>query len=210
MRIIKEHDERRNEILDTAEALFFSKGYARTTINDILHQIKIAKGTFYYYFKSKDEVMFAIINRIVDGDLLVARKIVSNTEISVHDKLLQILLSQGVESRKGYQKKELTDQIHQQGNEIMHQQTLAIIIKRLASFLAEVIRQGIDEGFFHLVNVQETIEILLAGAEFIFDSGLFPWTNEEKENRINAFLDLMERALRAEQGSFSNLASVFK
>ena len=42
MRIIKEHSERRAEIVDAAEALFASKGYARTTISDILEALNIA------------------------------------------------------------------------------------------------------------------------------------------------------------------------
>lgn len=53
MRIIKEYEERRKEILETAERLFLTKGYTKTTVNDILKEIGIAKGTFYHYFKSK-------------------------------------------------------------------------------------------------------------------------------------------------------------
>ena len=64
MRISKEYDERKNEILDTAERLFHTKGYEKTTINDILKEVNIAKGTFYYYFKSKEEVMDALIEMV--------------------------------------------------------------------------------------------------------------------------------------------------
>ncbi len=53
-RIVKEADERRNEILDAAETLFTEKGYSKTTIIDILNQVGIAKGTFYYYFNNSD------------------------------------------------------------------------------------------------------------------------------------------------------------
>lgn len=80
MRITKEHDERRNEILDTAEKLFYTKGYTKTTINDMLQEIGIAKGTFYYYFKSKEEVMHAMIERIVDLDLEVAQTIAQDEQ----------------------------------------------------------------------------------------------------------------------------------
>jgi len=73
MRISKEPEERRNEILDTAEMLFFTKGYARTTVNDVLQVIGIAKGTFYYYFKSKEEVMDAVVVRFIDAGVAAAR-----------------------------------------------------------------------------------------------------------------------------------------
>lgn len=209
MRITKEHDERRNEILDTAEKLFYTKGYTQTTINDMLQEIGIAKGTFYYYFKSKEEVMHAMIERIVDLDLEVAQTIAQDEQLDVYSKLLKIMLSQGQEARPDTHKKELTQQFHQPGNEIMHQQILAIIIRRLSPVLASVIEQGIVEGLFHVNKPQETIEFLLAGAEFIFDVGLFYWTDKEKENRVLAFLELMEKALGAEKGSFSYLISIF-
>lgn len=209
MRVTKEHEERRNEILDTAQKLFYTKGYMKTTINDILKEIGIAKGTFYYYFKSKEEVMYAIINRIVDHDLVIAQRIAADPDLDVKSKLLKILLSQGQEANGEDPKKELTEQFQQPGNEVMHQQTLAIIIRRLSPVLAEVTQQGVDEGLFHVERVQETIEFLLAGVEFIFDIGMFQWTDEEKMNRVLAFLDLMERALGAEKGSFSYLISIF-
>ncbi|HBT17621.1 MAG TPA: TetR/AcrR family transcriptional regulator, partial [Firmicutes bacterium] len=66
MRITKEYDERRNEILDTAEELFNMKGYDKCTVNDILKAVGIARGTFYYYFKSKEEVLDAIVSRYTD------------------------------------------------------------------------------------------------------------------------------------------------
>lgn len=91
----------------------------------------------------------------------------------------------------------------------MHQQTLAIIIKKLSPVLAEVAQEGIEEGLFHVTRVQETIELLLAGAEFIFDTGLFQWTEKEKENRVLAFLELTEQALGATKGSFTYLMPVF-
>lgn len=53
-RIVKEADERRNEILDAAETLFTEKGYSKTTIIDILNQVGIAKGTFYYLINNSD------------------------------------------------------------------------------------------------------------------------------------------------------------
>ena len=53
MRIIKEAEERRNEILDAADELFGQKGFDGTSTNDILEKVKIARGTLYYHFKSQ-------------------------------------------------------------------------------------------------------------------------------------------------------------
>ena len=52
MRRPKEPEVRKNELLDAAQKLFVEKGYAKTTVTDILNVYGLSKGVFYYYFKS--------------------------------------------------------------------------------------------------------------------------------------------------------------
>ena len=47
MRIVKEHEERKDEIIQAASALFQAKGYDECSVNDILNAVGIAKGTFF-------------------------------------------------------------------------------------------------------------------------------------------------------------------
>ena len=60
MKDIKDTDERRNEFIDAAEKLFKENGIVDTTVNAIVKEMDVAKGLFYYYFKSKDDVIDAI------------------------------------------------------------------------------------------------------------------------------------------------------
>lgn len=53
MRIVKEAEERKNEILDVAGRLFGEQGYDATSTNDILKEIGIARGTLYYHSNPK-------------------------------------------------------------------------------------------------------------------------------------------------------------
>ena len=48
---------RRQAILDTAETLFFEKGYAAATIQDFLDRLECSKGSFYHHFESKLQVL---------------------------------------------------------------------------------------------------------------------------------------------------------
>ncbi|MGB6371054.1 MAG: TetR/AcrR family transcriptional regulator, partial [Atribacterota bacterium] len=59
VRIIKKYDERRTEFLDTAQELFFTKGYEQTAVETIIKKMGLSKGTFYYYFKSKEDLLDA-------------------------------------------------------------------------------------------------------------------------------------------------------
>ena len=49
-RVSKEHEERKNEILDTARRLFYINSYNNTSVNAIIEAVGISKGTFYHYF----------------------------------------------------------------------------------------------------------------------------------------------------------------
>lgn len=63
------HEDRANlkqEIMDAAWELFFENGYEKTTVNDIIKKVNTTKGGFYYYFKSKGELLnslYAIFDR---------------------------------------------------------------------------------------------------------------------------------------------------
>ena len=59
----KEKELRRSEIIDAAEKLFFSKGYDGVSMDDVAKRTELAKGTLYLYFKNKDSLFFAVVQR---------------------------------------------------------------------------------------------------------------------------------------------------
>ncbi|MGE6598905.1 TetR/AcrR family transcriptional regulator [Bacillus proteolyticus] len=206
MRIVKEYEERRKEILETAGRLFVTKGYTKTTVNDILKEIGIAKGTFYHYFKSKEEVMDEIIMRIIKADVAKAKVIISNPNIPVLEKLFRVLMEQSPKS--GDIKDKMIEQFHQPNNAEMHQKSLVQSIIHLSPVLAEILEQGIDEGVFSTPYPQETIELLLSSAQVIFDEGLFQWKPEEMMRRAKAYIKMMEVSVGAKEGSFDYMIEV--
>jgi len=54
----------RDQILNAASRLIHVQGYQSTSLDDVLRESGIGKGNFYYYFKSKEELGYAIIDRI--------------------------------------------------------------------------------------------------------------------------------------------------
>ena len=65
-RITKEYYERKNEILDAAQELFLTQGYEKTSVDNIIKKVGVAKGTFYYYFKSKEDLLDKLVKRMTD------------------------------------------------------------------------------------------------------------------------------------------------
>jgi len=205
MRVTKEANERKNEILDTAEKLFAVKGYEAATINDILEAVKIAKGTFYYHFKSKEEVLDAIIERHVNIGIKKAKEIVSSN-LSPLQKLLAIILAQ--KPTDSAQDGIITI-LHEKDNSKMHVKSLTQTIIHLSPCLAEVFKEGIDAGLYKTPYPLESAQILLTAAIVLFDNDFFQWTDDEKIKKISAFLETIERTLGAKPGSFSKFGKAF-
>jgi AcrR family transcriptional regulator len=200
MRVSKKHDVRLNEILDAAELLFIQKGYEKATVNDILEKVNIGKGTFYHYFKSKEEVMNAVIERMKDHVVNTAQSIADDRTMNAHEKLKSIILSLNIsESPDG----PMIEELHQPSNAQMHQKSIVETIKDTAPILAEVVKQGVREGIYNTPYPLETMEFILAANQTIFDEGIFRWKPEEVASRAVAFTHNIELLLGAAEGSFN-------
>lgn len=207
MRVSKDPEERRKEILDRAEMLFSTKGYSKTTVNDILQMVGIAKGTFYYYFKSKEEVMDAIVMRFIDVGVEAAEVVASDKNLKAPEKIFRILMAQNPDTSR---KEQMIEQLHQANNAEMHQKSLVETILHLTPILTEVVEQGIKEGSFTTPYPKEVVEVLLASSQFMFDTGIFQWQPQEIIQKAKAFAYITETALGAEKGSFSYITKIFE
>src|SRR5215467_13975135 len=83
----EEYAAKRNEILDVAQRLVFTKGYEQMSIQDILDALAISKGAFYHYFDSKPALLEAFIERGQEILEQTFRAIVDDPHLSALDKL---------------------------------------------------------------------------------------------------------------------------
>ena len=77
-----EKEQRRMDILNAAEKLFFSKGYDNVSLNEIAKEVKLGRSTLYLYFENKEELFFAIVLRgaqILHGIILNKSKKAKNS-----------------------------------------------------------------------------------------------------------------------------------
>jgi AcrR family transcriptional regulator len=205
MRIVKEPEERKKEILDAAEKLFADKGYEAATVNDILDAVKIAKGTFYYYFKSKEDVLDALIEKRISEGAAKAEEIAASPLPPVQ-KLLAIMMAQKPQNQI---QEDFTADLHEKDNAKMHQKSLTQYILRLSPCLGKAVKEGIEAGIFSTPFPNESAEILLCAGLVLFDDDYFQWTKEEAAAKTAAFLTVMERAVGAKDGSFAEFAQIF-
>ena len=183
MRVAKTADERRHEILDAAEKLFSTKGFDATSTNDILEEVGIARGTLYYHFKSKEAIMDALIERYNTKVLNIAKKIANDKSISVFERMMGVVMALNINNKS---EKEIIEHIHKPQNALMHQKVQRVILTEVTPILAEIIEDGIKEGVFNTPYPYESVEMLIAYTNTVFDTELIEMTIEEKARRIEA------------------------
>ncbi|MFF0830143.1 TetR/AcrR family transcriptional regulator [Brevibacillus sp. NPDC003359] len=201
-RIVKDPTTRRAEILEAAGELFRNQGYVHTTVDAIIQKVGVAKGTFYYYFKSKEEILEAFVQSMVDTLCEQYKKMADDPTLSVMDKVRQMLRSQshGIDKQA-----EWMESLHRPENRELHERLNIAIILKIAPVLAQVIEQGNKEAVFDVENALETVQFLLAGSQFLLESGIFQWDQDEQSKRLQAMQVMIERSLGAAPGSFSFL-----
>ena len=153
MRISKSPEERKKEILDVAEELFTTKGYAETTINDILRKIGIAKGTFYYYFKSKEDLFREMARSCVSASLAEGEEFVRTFQGSTRELLEQFI-------RRYWAK--MNDPVNLRLVRVVHLELTNFpelarfyfqeVITQMRSLIQSIIQLGIERGEFRPVN----------------------------------------------------------
>lgn len=199
MRIVKEHNERKNEIIDTAASLFIEKGYDQCSVNDILDCIGIAKGTFYHYFKSKEDVLDAVVDKMSGQVFIRVQKIASQKEIPPMDRIIQVLLATRVTDHIG---KALIQEMHKTQNALLHQKTLVSIITMLTPVFLEIVGEGNETGIFHCRYPEESIQILLSATLTLLDDGIFQLDSEKTEKMFEAIVFAMEKMFGVKDGAF--------
>ena len=197
MRIVKEAAERRNEILDVAERLFCTKGYDQTSTNDILSEIGIARGTLYYHFSSKEDILDAMIDRILDEIVRRASRIALDESVPVLERMTQTILASNVDTKTGDM---ILEQMHKPQNALMHAKMQERLLKQLIPLFTKLIEDGISQGLMQTDDPEDTIEMLLLYSNTVFDDAI-AYSEKEKKKKVLAFISNTELLLHMEKGS---------
>ena len=197
MRVVKDAAERRNEILDVAERLFCSRGYDQTSTNDILAEIGIARGTLYYHFSSKEDILYAMIDRILDEIVRRASQIALDGSIPVLERMTQTILASNVDTKTGDM---ILEQMHKPQNALMHAKMQERLLKQLIPLFTKLIEDGISQGLMQTDDPEDTIEMLLLYANTVFDDAI-AYSEKEKKKKVLAFISNTELLLHMEKGS---------
>ena len=197
-RVVKKPFERKSEIIAAARDLFQVKGYESVPLVEIMNCLKIAKGTIYHYFKSKEDLLEAVIKEIVQEHILKMQSLVEKSKGNALQKI-KFLIEEG----RKLSQPALLDELHKKGNEAMHTRLMVATLMKQAPLYAKLIHQGCEEGIFETNNPLESAEFILSAVQFLTDMGIHAWTQDDLERRAKAFPKILEKQLNAPVGSFA-------
>ena len=203
-RIVKKADERKKEIIGAARELFREKGQENVTMQELMDRLKIAKGTIYHHFASKNDLLEAIVEDLVDEELIKKEKLLKSgrfKKLSALEKI-RLLVTQDTMAKEN---QDILENLHHPENAEIHAKQLGRYLVKLAPLFASVIEEGRAEGVFQTDHPLESAEFMLAGFQFLTDLGFYPWTEDQLVRRMNAFSFLIEDLLGAPEGSFGFL-----
>jgi AcrR family transcriptional regulator len=189
MRVVKKPEVRKAEIIQAAEKLFTKKGYTNTPIEAIIKEADIAKGTLYYYFESKTEILKSLTNAICADLEKHFHSIINKHDLSAIKKL-ELMLRGSVKKEKI--RLSIMGALHKPENRELQEELNIQTIKLIAPLLFTVIEQGHKEGSFKRAASLEEIQIILAGSQFILDSGLFKWPTKKRDALLKSLQGLLE------------------
>lgn len=181
----KDNEERRDEFVNAAEKLFKENGIVDTTINSIVKEMNVAKGLFYYYFKSKDDVIDAISDKYneVFNEMM---------EEKMNQPTYEERLNQFVENCiQSFRK--LNDQL--EGNDtavdltVLRTKSIAEAKTAAIESLTKLFEEGMESKEMNFVHPQYYADVLIGGILTLIQEG--EASNQEIKDII---MDLIERS----------------
>ncbi|WP_458456737.1 TetR/AcrR family transcriptional regulator [Methanobrevibacter sp.] len=189
---MKKGEKRKKELLKIAYDMFLTQGYENTSVDEIIERAQIAKGTYYYHFQSKEQMLEEVIDMMIDSETKMAEQII-RMDIPVPQKIVMILTSM----KPTEAEQPIKNALFQPENVLMHHKVRKKLINILTPILSEVIKEGVEEGIFECDNIAERVKMLLIISDGTFNEGAF------SEQDIFVFIDMTEKLLGAENGTMS-------
>lgn len=193
-------DIRKKELLDIAYELFIAKGYENTSVDEIIAKAGIAKGTYYYYFESKEQMLEDVVNMMIDECVKRAEQVVAS-DLELEQKLVYTILALRVTPEE----QSVEDTINAKENIVLHKKVNDRIIDEAVPILSKIVREAKEKGIFNCdENIEERVRMTLILSNEMFDH------NEVKKSDILVFIDTLEKIYGANKGTLTFISQLIK
>ncbi len=187
----KHPEETVNLILEVALRLFVEKGYERTSIQDIIDNLGgLSKGAIYHHFKSKEDILVAVTDRMTAESNQMLAVIRDRTDLTGREKLKTIF--------KESINRPVQDEIFTVAPNLSHNPRLIFSILRetideaAPNYILPIIEQGIADGSIQTDYPDELAELIILAANIWMNPMIFDSSAEESYRKFMVFRQMME------------------
>lgn len=177
------------KILDASTKLFIEKGYEQTSIQDILDTLSLSKGGLYHHFKSKEEILSAVMKRRAQYIADMLEELLGSIKAdNAKEKLKKILHHLSTDAKTHMLDSVLSSQI---SNPYFVVSGLQTVVNLDARIIGTLIEEGVKEGSLQTEQPVLCAEVFLLLLNFWLNPALFGRNYEETEERLNYLQSIM-------------------
>ncbi len=198
-------NDKRNLILDTTEKLMEQE--KEISVNHIAEKAGIAKGSIYYYFKSKDEILYAVIERSYKKALHEYFEVIHSGQTAIEK--IKILFISVIKPEFRNNQKNFILSLHLNEDITIHNKMNDVAVQEISPVLKDLLIQGIKEGSIKTETPEESAELIVALISFLLNQ--FRFSDEQKtKKKLKIFLGVLEVCLNTERGVFNMPTEIFE
>jgi len=193
---------KKERIIDAAQQLMYQMPDKEITVSMIAAKAGIGKGSIYYYFESKENIIDAVISHSYKK---VLHDFFENLQMesSALEKI-KLLFRSIVKEEIYDQQKNFILTLHLQENMRLHNQMKMVAIQEIAPVLTALLQQGCAEGSIETETPKESAEIIVAVLTIFLDNTVFP-EDGNMQKKLKIFANVLDTCLHATPGSFDFL-----
>ena len=178
----------REKILNTATQLFIQKGSEKTSMQDIAQTAGISKGAIYHHFKSKDEIVFAVIRSRQELMEEEMKQWLKATENLTGREQLQTILKSNLESQTARATDGIVGEYEKDAGFILTMMRDNLRIG--APLVSDIIKKGMADGSLRTQYPDQAAEVFLLLVNFWMHGTVFESDPEKLPERFH-FLQFM-------------------
>lgn len=187
----KHPEETVSRILDVAFRLFMEKGYEHTSIQDIIDNLGgLSKGAIYHHFKSKEDILIAVTDRMTEESNRMLAVIRDRTDLNGKEKLKTIF--------KESVRRPVQNEIFTAAPDLSNNPRLIFSIFRetiddaAPNYILPIIEQGISDGSIQTDYPAELAELVILAANIWMNPMIFNNSEKESFRKFMVFRQMMQ------------------
>lgn len=210
----KHPEETVNLILDVAFRLFMEKGYEHTSIQDIIdHLGGLSKGAIYHHFKSKEDILMAVTDRMTKESNQILAGIRDRTDLSGKEKL-KMIFKESINRPVQNDIFTVAPDFHN-NPKLLFSLLHDTIDESAPNYILPIIRQGISDGSIQTDYPEQLAELILLAANVWMNPMIFDSSEEESCRKFMVFgqmlrgfgLDILDQEMMER---LQELASIYQ